>query len=75
MIMVCMQSCMAALGMVSVYVCASYATTRAISGLQRFTRVLEAVPPSSSRQLSDDVFPPVLDLATADEYGYYVFNR
>lgn len=76
-----MQSCMAGLGMALVYVCASYTTTRAISGIQRFARVLEAVSPSSSRQLSDDFFPSVLELATAvdadggDEYGYYVFNR
>jgi hypothetical protein len=71
-----MQSWVAGLGIAFVYVSAS----TAISGLQRFIKVVEAVPPPKSQQLADNSSPPVVQLAIADaddgdEYGYYVFNR
>jgi hypothetical protein len=72
---------MAGLGIAFVYVCASYTTTRAISALQRFIKVVEPVPPPDSEQFSVKSSPPVVELATAvdaddgGEYGYYVLNR
>jgi hypothetical protein len=69
---------MAGLGMAIVCVCASYTISGGISGLERFTIMVQPVPPSDSRQVSYTSFPPVLELTTGvdgDAYGYYIFNR
>lgn len=72
------QSWMASLGMAFVCVYASYTIVGEISGQERFTSLVQPVPPSDSQQVSYASFPPVSELATGvdqDVYGYYIFSR